>query len=173
MTVLDYFVLLVVAASVVSGATRGIIRVTVSVASTIAGLVVAAYAYPYAAGLLRVFVSARLADLLGFAAVFVLVLVAGGLSSRWLRGGLKRARLGWIDLALGAAFGILRGWLICSVIYLALTAFPLRPTAVERATFGPALLEGTRVIAYLTSRELRERFFSGYETVKQLWGQKS
>ncbi|MFY9571832.1 MAG: hypothetical protein WAV20_10575, partial [Blastocatellia bacterium] len=57
-------------------------------------------------------------------------------------------------------------------IYLALTAFPGRPEAVERATFGPALLEGTRVIAYLTSREVRQRFFNGYETVKQLWGQR-
>ena len=173
MTVLDYFVLLVVAASVASGATKGIIRVIVSVAFTVAGLVVAAHTYTYAASLLRIFVAARLADLLGFAAVFLLVLVAGSLASRWLRGGLKRARLGWIDHGLGAAFGVLRGWLICSVIYLALTAFPLKPEAVERATFGPALLEGTRVIAYLTSRELRGRFFSGYEAVKQRWGQTS
>ena len=173
MTVLDYFVLLVVVASVASGATKGIIRVIVSVAFTVAGLVVAAYSYPYVASLLRIFVPARLADLLGFISVFLLVLVAGSLLARFLRRGLKRARLGWIDHTLGAAFGFVRGWLICSVIYLALTAFPLKPEAVERATFGPALLEGTRVIAYLTSRELRERFFSGYEAVKQLWGQTS
>ena len=173
MTVLDYFVLLVVVASVASGARKGIIRATVSVAFTVAGLVVAAHSYKYAASLLRTFVAARLADLLGFVAVFLLVFVAGILGSRWLRVGLKLARLGWVDHALGATLGLLRGWLICSVIYLALTAFPLRPEAVERATFGPALLEGTRVIAYLTSRELRERFFSGYETVKQLWGQRS
>jgi membrane protein required for colicin V production len=171
MTVLDYFVLLVVVASVASGATKGIIRVIVSVAFTVAGLVAAAFAYPFAAAVLRVFVAARLADLLGFMAVFLLVFVAGSLSGRWLRGGLKRARLGWIDHLSGAVFGLLRGWLICSVIYLALTAFPLRPDAVEKATFGPALLEGTRVIAYLTSREVRERFYSGYETVKQIWGQ--
>lgn len=171
MTVLDYFVLLVVVASVASGATKGIIRVIVSVAFTVAGLVAAAFAYPFAAAVLRVFVAARLADLLGFMAVFLLVFVAGSLSGRWLRGGLKRVRLGWIDHLVGAAFGLLRGWLICSVIYLALTAFPLRPEAVEKATFGPALLEGTRVIAYLTSREVRERFYSGYETVKQIWGQ--
>jgi len=105
--------------------------------------------------------------------VFVLVLVAGSLLSRWLRKGLKRRRLGWVDHILGAVFGFLRGWLICSVIYLALTAFPAQPEAVERAIFGPALLEGTRVVAYLTSRELRERFSNGYETIKQLWGQKS
>ncbi len=173
MTVLDYFVLLVVLASVASGATKGIIRVIISVAFTVAGLVVAAYSYTYAASLLRIFVPARLADLLGFVAVFLLVLLCGSFLARWLRGGLKRARLGWVDHALGAAFGFLRGWLICSVIYLALTAFPLKPEAVERATFGPALLEGTRVIAYLTSRELRERFFSGYGAVKELRGQRS
>ena len=173
MTVLDYFVLLVVVASVVSGATKGIIKVIVSVAFTVAGLVVAAYGCKYTTAILRIFVAARLADLLGFVLVFLVVFVAGSLCSRWLRGRLKRARIGWVDHLLGAVCGLLRGWLICSVIYLALTAFPLRPEAVERATFGPALLEGTRVIAYLTSRELRERFYNGYETVKQVWGQGS
>jgi len=170
MTVLDYFVLLVVIASVTSGAIKGIIRVTFSMAFTLAGLVAAAFLYPYAASVLRIFVSTWLADLLGFVTLFVLVLAAGALGSRWLRGGLKRARLGWIDHLLGAAFGLLRGWLICSVIYLALTAFPSKPEAVQQATFGPTLLDGTRVIAYLTSRELRERFYIGYGTVKQLWG---
>jgi membrane protein required for colicin V production len=169
MTVLDYFVLLVAIASVASGAIKGIIRVTFSVAFTLAGLVAAAQLYPYAASVLRIFVAAWLADLLGFVALFVLVLVAGSLVSRWLRGGLKRARLGWVDHALGGIFGLLRGWLICSVVYLALTAFPLKPEAVRQATFGPALLDGARVVTYLTSRELRERFFTGYETVKQRW----
>ena len=95
MTVLDYFVLLVVLASVASGTIKGIIREIVSVAFTVAGLVLAAHSYEYAASLLRIFVPARLADLLGFVAVFVFVLVAGSLSSRWLRGRLKRRRLGW------------------------------------------------------------------------------
>jgi hypothetical protein len=31
------------------------------------------------------------------------------------------------------------------------------------------LLEGTRVAAYLASQEMRERFSSGYEIVKDLW----
>jgi uncharacterized membrane protein required for colicin V production len=96
MTALDYFVLLVVIASVTSGAIKGIIRVTFSVAFTLAGLVAAAFLYPYAASVLRIFVTAWLADLLGFVTLFVLVLAAGGLGSRWLRGGLKRARLGWM-----------------------------------------------------------------------------
>ncbi|HSB08052.1 MAG TPA: CvpA family protein [Blastocatellia bacterium] len=172
MTVLDYFVLLVVVASIASGATKGIIRVVVSVAFTVAGLLLAAHFYQYAASVLRLFVAAWLANLLGFAVVFVVVFAGGSLLSWRLRGGLKRARLGWIDHTLGAMFGFVRGWLICSVMYLALTAFPVKPAAVEQAIFAPALLEGTRIIAYLSSSELRQRFFDGYEKVKQMWEQK-
>jgi membrane protein required for colicin V production len=126
----------------------------------------------YAASLLRVFVSAWLANLLGFIAIFVLVAAAGSFLSWRLRGALRKARIGWVDHLLGGALGFVRGWLVCSVVYLALTAFPLKPEAVERAYFGPVLLEGARVVAYLTSAELRERFFDGTETVRQLWQEK-
>ena len=130
--------------------------------------------YPYAASLFSGFVStARAANLIGFVAVFLIVLVAGSLLARWLRGGLKRARLDWLDHVLGAVFGLVRGWLVCSVIYLALTAFPVKLEAVERAAFAPALLEGTRVIAYITSSDLRERFLNGYAMIQGMWEQKS
>lgn len=172
MTVLDFLVLLVVSVSVVSGATKGIIRVIVSVAFTVTGLVLAAHSYMYAAHLLRIFVAGWLANLLGFIGVFAIVVVAGSLLSWRLRGAVKRARMGWVDHTLGGALGLVRGWLICSVIYLALTAFPATPEAVEKAFFGPALMEGTRVVAYLTSRELRERFFNGNESVRQRGQQK-
>jgi membrane protein required for colicin V production len=171
MTTLDYFVLIVVVASVASGATRGIIKGILSVLSAFAGLILAAQLYPLAARLAAGFVSTeRAADLLGFVIIFLVVLVCGSLLARWLRGGLKRARLDWVDHTLGAAFGLVRGWLVCSTIYLALTAFPVKIEAVERARFAPALLEGTRVITYLTSTELRERFLSGYKMLQDVWG---
>src|SRR5262245_52842194 len=144
MTILDYFVLLVVAASVASGALKGIIRVIVSVLFAVAGLILAAHSYGYAASLLRIFVAAWLANLLGFLEVFLAVSAGGSLLSWRLRSLLKRARMGWTDHAVGAVFGFVRGWLICSVVYLALTAFPLKPDAVEQATLGPALLEERR-----------------------------
>lgn len=170
MTVLDYFVLVVVAASITLGASRGILKGIISVISTIAGLIAAAHFYEHVAVVFGgVTSTSRAANLLGFVAVFLLVLIAGGLLSRWMRGKLKRARLRWLDRMLGAAFGLARGWLVCSVIYLALTAFPVRLETVERALFAPVLLEGTKVISYLTSSELRERFLNGYTTVQGLW----
>ncbi len=169
MTILDYFVLLIVVASVASGAVKGIIRVIVSVAFTVGGLFLAAHSYAYAAAVLRFVAAGWLANLLGFLAVFLSAVVAGFLLSRWLREGLRRAHLGWIDHAVGAAFGFVRGVLVCMVLCLALVAFAVSPETVQRAALGPALLEGTELLAdYLTSRDVRERFFEGYEKVKQL-----
>ena len=173
MTFLDYFVLIVVISSVALGAAKGILRGFLSIIFAVLGVIAAARLYAPAARLFIGFTSGeRAANLFGFVAVFLLVLIAGGLLSRWLRGALRRSRLDWVDHTLGTAFGLARGWLVCSALYLALTAFPVRPGAVESATFAPALLEGTRVIAYITSPEVREKFLKGYETVQGLWKQR-
>ena len=170
MIFLDYVVLLVMVASTVLAATRGLLKGVLSLAATVAGLIAATFLYGYAGRLYTGLVGTqRAASLLGFLTVFVLCVVAGSLLSRRLRGALKRARLDWVDQALGATFGFLRGWLFCSVLYLGLTAFPVRLEAVEKAAFAPFLLEGTRVISYLTSGDFRQQFLKGYEAVNELW----
>lgn len=170
MTFLDYFVLFVVVASTALAATRGILKGIISLLTTVAGLLAATFLYEYVGALFRGFVeSERAAHLLGFLSVFVFCLIAGSLFSGRLRGALKRARLDWVDHALGACFGFLRGWLICSVLYLGLTAFPVRLEAVRQAVFAPFLLEGTRIISYVTSSAFREQFLKGYEAVLAVW----
>jgi len=182
MTVLDYFVLLVLLASLIAGAVKGIIKGVVSLTFAVAGLLAAANFYKTAASLLGWATPGdRAAQLVGFLAVFALVLATGAALSFALRRTLRRARLSWVDHALGAAFGVTRGWLVCSAVYLALTAFPLQPEAVTRAAFAPVLLQGTRVIVYVTSPEMREKFAAGYETAqeilkktrRQAWGHES
>jgi len=163
MTVLDYFVILVVGISIVFGLARGIIKASVTLVACILGLLAAGKLYAPVGAALESVVSSRVAaQFLGFVLVFFGVLVAGMVVSRLLRRAAKRVRLGWIDHLVGGGFGLVRGWLICSVVYLALTAFPIRLEAVEQAKLTPLLLEGTRVIAYLTSAEVRQRFQDGY-----------
>ena len=170
MTLLDYFVLTVVVTSVVVGALKGIIRGAVSLTAVIGGLLFAARFYEYPATLLGAFVaSPQAAHFLGFIAILLVALAVGALISRGLRRGLSRIKLGWADHALGAAFGLIRAWLICSAIYLALTAFPFKIEAVQQARLAPVLLEGTKAVAYLTSHEFRDRFYGGYETVQRFW----
>jgi membrane protein required for colicin V production len=172
MTALDYFVLIVVAASLIAGATKGILRGIVSVAFAVAGVIAAANLYAYAGGWFSWLTSSEsTAQLISFLAIFGLTVATGVGAAFLLRTALKRVRLSWADHALGGAFGLVRGWLICSAIYLALTAIPTRPDAVRNAAFAPVLLEGTRAIAYLTSQQMRQRFVEGYNTVRGFWGQ--
>src|SRR5688572_1745702 len=100
MTVLDYLALMLVTASAASGVTRGILNGIISILSAVAGLLAAARFYEYSAIPFRTFVSTeREAKMLGFVAIFLGVLLAGSLLTRWLRRGMKRVRLNWVDRA--------------------------------------------------------------------------
>jgi membrane protein required for colicin V production len=167
MTFLDYLVLIITVVSVVSGTAKGILKGAISIVSALAGLGAAAYAYRFAARVFGLFVSSgRLEELLGFVSVFAVIVVAGTLLAYGVRRRIKGTTAGLVDHLLGAGFGLVRAWLICSVIYLALTAFPARINAVERSLFAPVLLEGTKAIACLASAEVRDRFMNCYKRIE-------
>lgn len=170
MTGLDYFVIIIVIVSVVLGAARGFVKGVISVISVLVAFLAAAYlCLPVGHVLGSVFSSRILANLAAFALVFVAVILAGSVLAHSIRQALKVVRLSWADHLLGAVFGLLRGWLICSAIYLALTAFPLKIDAVEKAQLSPVLLEGSRIISYAGSGEVRKQFDEGYELVTKSW----
>jgi membrane protein required for colicin V production len=165
MTFFDFFVLAVVGASVASGAMRGLVRALVASAALVAGLFLAAHAYGAAGALLLaagLVESPEAASAGGFLLVAGLVLGAGFVAGSYLRSGLGRSRLGWLDRALGAAFGMARGVAVCSCIYLALTAFPVRLEPVADAKTGPALAAGARLLSLCTSEDVRARFQAEY-----------
>lgn len=165
MTVFDLFVLAIVGASVAAGALRGFVRALIASCGLLVGVVLAARAYAPAGELLRGFgfvESTEAAHAAGFLLVVAVVLAAGFLVGHYVRAGLKRARLGWLDRALGAAFGLARGVAVCSVVYLALTAFPVRLESVAEARTGPALAEGARLISFCTSEDVRGHFLAEY-----------
>jgi len=165
MTFFDFFVLAVVGASVVSGAMRGLVRALVAGVALVAGLFLASQTYGAAGSLLQgagIVESAEAASAAGFLLVAGLVLGAGFAAGSYVRSGLGRKRLGWLDRALGAAFGMARGVAVCSCIYLALTAFPVRLPPVTEAKTGPALAEGARILSLCTSTDVRARFQAEY-----------
>ena len=166
MTVFDLFVLAIVGASVASGALRGLVRALVTVFGLAAGFLVATYTYRSAGAFLRGFglvESHETAHAAGFLLMVGVVLAAGFVLGGSVRAGLRRARLEWFDRALGAGFGLVRGVAVCSVVYLALTAFPVRLESVAQARTAPALAEGARLLALCTSDDVRARFLIRYQ----------
>src|SRR5918997_423631 len=103
--------------------------------------------------------------------LFVLAIVGASVAAGALRG-FVRALIASVGLVVGffvashtyqQAGAFLRGVAVCSVVYLALTAFPVKLEAVARARTGPALAEGARLLALCTSDEVRARFLAGYQ----------
>jgi membrane protein required for colicin V production len=165
MTVFDFIVLALVGASVVAGALRGLVRALLTGAALIAGLFVAARGYPAAGAMLHglgIVESDAAASAGGFLLIMCAALVIGFIAARLLTGGLRRARLEWFDRALGAVFGFIRGLAVCSIMYLALTAFPVRITSVTEARTAPVLAEGARLLAVFASQDVRTRFLDQF-----------
>ncbi|MDT7603009.1 MAG: rane protein required for colicin production [Acidobacteriota bacterium] len=166
MTIFDLIVIALVGASVVAGALRGVVRALVATAALVVGLVVAAQGYEWTGGWLRslgVVATKAGADAGGFLVLLCLFVSVGFAVGALLRGSLKRAKLGWVDRLLGALFGLVRGVAVCSAIYLALTAFPVRLNSVTQARTAPALAQGARALSLLTSADVRTRFLAEYK----------
>lgn len=165
MTIFDFIVLALVGASVVAGASRGLVRALITMAALVVGLIVAAQGYEAAGALLHrlgLVEAKAAANAFGFLLIMVVLLIAGFIAGQLVKGGMRRVRLEWLDRVLGGAFGLLRGLAVCSVMYLALTAFPVRIEAVEKAETAPVLAEGARLMALFTSQDLRTRFLKEY-----------
>lgn len=165
MTFFDLIVLAMVGASLIAGALRGFVRALIATLAMLIGVVVAAQGYETAGVALRatgMFESRATANACGFLLLVGVALALGFLAGELLRGGLRRAKMEWMDRVLGALFGLVRGLAVCSVVYLALTAFPVRLDTVEEARTAPALAEGAKLISWLTSADMRTRFQSEY-----------
>ena len=163
MTFFDLIVLALVGASVVAGALRGLVRGLLTGVALLVGLIMAAQGYEMAGAFLSavgLMEAGAGANAGGFLLIVGGIFLFGFIAGRWVAGSLRRARLGWLDGALGASFGLIRGMAVCSILYLALTAFPVRLDSVEQARTAPILAAGARVLVTFTSRDIRTRFFN-------------
>jgi membrane protein required for colicin V production len=140
-TVFDYAVLAVIAASVLLGLWRGVVSEIVALAAWIAGFVAArAWAEPASKLFAGVVSEPALRYAAGFALVMIAVLVIFAFGRLLLKMLLQAAGLGLVDRLLGAGFGVLRGVLIVlAVVLLAgMTALP-RAVWWQESSLAPPL----------------------------------
>lgn len=157
MSVTDIVILFIMAVSTLIGFARGLLRSTLTTAAAVGGIVVAASQYPRVARLVRpAFETDLMANLTAFLTIYLAVLLVAFLMSRLLRRTLEKAHLGWLDSLGGAAFGLARGWVACSVAYLALLAFPLKTEVIHPLITKPYLERGVALLSQLITDELRE-----------------
>ena len=131
----DLAIAAVVLVSAAFGLMRGFVKEVVALVIWVGAAVLGTTFGPVVADSLGLDLSARLQSAVGFATVFVVVLVVGALVQRLLRGLVTGTGLTGTDRTLGLLFGTARG---VAVVLVALIL--LRPFAAERAWWNASVL---------------------------------
>ena len=159
MTGFDYFVLAVIAISILVSVVRGAARELISIASWIvSGYLALRYASALAALLPAAVTSPTMRLVIGFVAILLVSLMLFALVALALAQLLKRAGLSATDRMLGAVIGFARAVVILVVLTLLAGMTPLpRERAWRNALFSPpleslAILVRTYLPAALASR---------------------
>jgi len=165
---LDWTLTLIAVLSIVTAATKGIIRELISLASVLVGLIVAALGYQWAAtwfeDLTR---SHEVALAAGFLTLFLAIQVLGAVVSAIARKLIKTVGLQSFDRILGGIFGAFRGLVVDCILLLALVAFAIKPEAVSQSVLAPYVTTGARVLALLMPSDLKSQFRLGFDKFRE------
>lgn len=171
-TFLDCFFAAIVLISIVLALMKGLVREIISLVALVGGFILAVIYYPKLGSRLAEFSRTdSIANFLGFVIIFIACLLLGAIVAFLVNRLLKAASLKWVDRVLGGIFGLLRGWAICSVIVVALIAFPIRENLMARSFLAPYLLAGARTAVLLAPQSLKDRFNEQYKKVLEGWTQ--
>jgi membrane protein required for colicin V production len=165
---LDWLLIGIMAASVLTAAWRGFVQELISLASVVAGIVVAALGYRQAATWFEDLTKSHEVALgAGFLALFVGTLIVGWLVAYLARRLIKSTGLQWFDRFLGAAFGLVRGVIVDSILLMVMVAFAIKPEVVQRSVFSPYVATGARVLVLAMPSGLKEQFRAGFDRFHQ------
>ncbi|MFQ3581134.1 MAG: CvpA family protein [Chloracidobacterium sp.] len=169
MTPFDWLAVVVVAFSVISGAIKGLTKTVIASGALLVGLVMALLFYDdLGQGLQALGVASPVASGVGVLAPVVLSGLGGSLLVRQLHKRFRKTPLATLDRVGGGALGVGRAWLILSVIYLVLTAFPAQPAFVLNAQVTPLIKPGSRLLTDLGKADLKARFEQGIAELRRM-----
>jgi membrane protein required for colicin V production len=171
---LDIALLLILAVSVVTSFRKGFSREVIGLVSVVLALLLGTWFYGTASALLQPYLSSRsVANFAGFFLVFCAVVLLGSLASFVIGRFLRVTGLSFVDHALGAGFGLLRGTLIAVALVVGIMAFTSGeqpPSSVVHSRMAPYVVDAARVVAAVAPHELKEGFRRTYGQVKSAWG---
>ena len=169
---LDFVLAILIAFSVWRSFVRGLTREVIGLVSVVAGILLATWLYGTAAAVIEPHVSSHnAANLLGFLAVFLGVMLLGSVVTFILTKIWKITGLSFFDRLLGAGFGVIRGLLIAAALVMAMLAFApeAKADAVADSRLAPYVIGAARVFVAAAPREMKDGFRKSYENVKNRW----
>ncbi len=172
---LDAVLIFILAASIFTSFRKGLSRELIGLVAVVLALLLGIWFYGLAGSFLIPYLSSRgLANLAGFFIVSFGVMLLGSLISHVVGRFLRVTGLRFVDHALGAGFGVLRGLLVAVALVTGIMAFSTDadhpPQAVVNSRVAPYVVDAARVIVGMAPHELKEGFRRTYAQVKEAWG---
>ena len=168
----DLVLILVVTSSTIAGLRTGFARVVVGLIAIVGGFLAAIWMYRLAAFQITRWVSSvAAANIIGFLAILVGVLIVGSLVAAILSKLFAWVGLGWFNHLLGGFIGALRGALLVAMLVAAFVAFAPSPPP-EFLNESRVLPYATRVatmLADLAPREMKDAFTQQMDTIREFW----
>jgi membrane protein required for colicin V production len=172
---LDAVLIFILAASIFTSFRKGLSRELIGLVAVVLALLLGIWFYGLVGAFLIPYLSSRgLANLAGFLIVFFGVMLLGSLISHVVGRFLRVTGLRFVDHALGAGFGVLRGLLVAVALVTGIMAFSTDadhpPQAIVHSRVAPYVVDAARVIVAMAPHELKEGFRRTYAQVKEAWG---
>jgi membrane protein required for colicin V production len=143
-------------------AAQGFFFEVISLAGAIVGYLLAAWGYGrIAPWFLKYVKQPAFADLAGFLAIFISVVLLAGAIARITRWAVREAGLRWVDRLLGAAFGLIRGVVVVTAGLIALTAFAPDSRELAQSQLAGYFMVAGSGASWLAPSEVRQKFHEG------------
>ena len=167
MNLFDWFLIAVLAYSIVMAFLRGIILELFALGGLIAGILLASWNYYYVARYLEhVITSPAIAQIVAFFLIVIGVMILSTLLGKALNRTAHAIGLGFFDRLLGAVFGFARGCLFSIAILMAVAAFRPHSTWVENSRLSPYFLAGVHAVSFVVPHDLQQQILNGVEELK-------
>jgi len=132
----------------------------------------AAYSYyPVMAKILAgLVVNVSYLNILSFLVIFCSVLIIISILGVVIKYLLNVAFLGWIDRLCGVFFGLIKGVLIVTVLFIILTTFlPKGASLIKKSVLAPHVIWVSEKMVNVVSKEMKRDFFNKLDEFKKAW----
>ena len=167
----DILIIVILGYSLIRGLFRGLVKEVSSVIGVFGGFYAAYTYYRLVADLLSGLIQdVSYLNILSFMIIFCIVLIVVSVLGVIVKYLLNIAFLGWVDRIGGVVFGLAKGILIVSVIFISLTAFlPKGSAFIKNSVLAPHVSWVSEKMAKVVSQEMKQDFMSKLGELKKSW----
>ena len=167
----DIIIIVILGYSLVRGVFRGLVKEVSSIIGVLGGFY-AAFTYYTMLGkpLSGLIKEPAYLNILSFLIIFCTVLIIVGVLGIIIKYLLNIAFLGWVDRIGGVGFGLAKGVLIASVLFITLTAFlPKGSAFLKNSMLAPHVSWVSEKMVKVVSKEMKQDFMAKLGELKKTW----